>query len=329
MGPGTLREVLGNITTLEDPRLLVSGATMDDAGVYQLTEELALVQTVDFFTPMVDDPYLFGQIAAANALSDVYAMGGKPLTAMNIAAFPVNTMDLGILREILRGGADKLKEARTLLVGGHTVEDQEPKYGLAVTGVVHPKEIWTNRGGQPGDSLVLTKPLGTGIISTALKGEMAGKESLEEAVRSMTALNDAAAAAAREIGVHACTDVTGFGLLGHLYEMMTPEIGMEIIWPQVPLLPGTKDYASWGLVPAGARRNLKYLADVVEREKGISDIALDILADPQTSGGLLLAVPSGQASRLVKALHERGVAAAQVIGSVTEEHPGKILVKGW
>lgn len=314
---------------MEDPRLLVSGATMDDAGVYRLTDELALVQTVDFFTPMVDDPYLFGQIAAANALSDVYAMGGKPLTAMNIAAFPVNTMDLGILRDIFRGGADKLKEAKTLLVGGHTIEDQEPKYGLSVTGIVHPEKIWTNRGGKPGDSLVLTKPLGTGIISTAIKGEMAGRESVEEAVRFMTTLNNAAAEAAAQVGVHACTDVTGFGLLGHLYEMMTPEIGFEIIWPQVPLMAGTKDYASWGLVPGGARRNLKYLHDAVEREKGISDIAMDILADPQTSGGLLLAVSSEKAQALVAALHERGVAAAQVIGYVTDKHPGKILVRGW
>lgn len=314
---------------MEDPRLLVSGATMDDAGVYRLTDELALVQTVDFFTPMVDDPYLFGQIAAANALSDVYAMGGKPLTAMNIAAFPVSTMDLGILRDIFRGGADKLKEAKTLLVGGHTIEDQEPKYGLSVTGIVHPEKIWTNRGGKPGDSLVLTKPLGTGIISTAIKGEMAGRESVEEAVRFMTTLNNAAAEAAAQVGVHACTDVTGFGLLGHLYEMMTPEIGFEIIWPQVPLMAGTKDYASWGLVPGGARRNLKYLHDAVEREKGISDIAMDILADPQTSGGLLLAVSSEKAQALVAALHERGVAAAQVIGYVTDKHPGKILVRGW
>lgn len=329
MGPGTLREVLSTITTVEDPHLLVSGSTMDDAAVYQLTDDLALVQTVDFFTPMVDDPYLFGQIAAANALSDVYAMGGKPLTAMNIVAFPVNTMDLGILREILRGGADKVKEAEALLVGGHTVEDEEPKYGLAVTGIVHPREIWTNRGAKPGDCLVLTKPLGTGIISTALKGEMAGKESVDEAVRWMVTLNNVAAEVAREIGVHACTDVTGFGLLGHLYEMMTPDIGFEVIWPQVPLITGTRDYASWGLVPAGARRNLKYLQDVVEREKGISDIAMDILADPQTSGGLLLAVASEKAQGLVTALQERGVGAAQVIGHVTEEHPGKILVKGW
>lgn len=321
--------MLGDITTIEDPRLLVSGDTMDDAGVYQLTDDLALVQTVDFFTPMVDDPYLFGQIAAANALSDVYAMGGKPLTAMNIAAFPVNTMDLGIFRDILRGGADKLKEAETLLVGGHTVEDQEPKYGLSVTGIVHPQKILTNRGGKPGDSLILTKPLGTGIISTAIKGEMADQQSIDEAVKSMATLNNKSAEVITQIGVHACTDVTGFGLLGHLYEMLTPDIGFEIIWPQVPLITGVKDYASWGLVPAGARRNLKYLQEVIQREEGISDIVVDILTDPQTSGGLLVAVAAAKEQELLTALHERGIASAQVIGYVTDRHPGKIMVKGW
>lgn len=321
--------MLGTITTIEDPRLLVSGDTMDDAGVYQLTDELALVQTVDFFTPMVDDPYLFGQIAAANALSDVYAMGGKPLTAMNIAAFPINTMDLGIFRDILQGGAAKLKEARTLLVGGHTIEDQEPKYGLSVTGIVHPQKILTNRGGKPGDSLILTKPLGTGIISTAIKGEMADRQSIDEAVKSMATLNNKAAEVITKIGVHACTDVTGFGLLGHLYEMLTPDIGFEIIWPQVPLLTGVKDYASWGLVPAGARRNLQYLQDIVQREDGISDIAMDILSDPQTSGGLLVAVAADKEQQLLTALHDQGIVSAQVVGYVTDRHPGKILVKGW
>lgn len=228
---------------------------MDDAGVYQLTDELALVQTVDFFTPMVDDPYLFGQIAAANALSDVYAMGGKPLTAMNIVAFPVNTMDVSILGDILKGGAQKIREAETLLVGGHTVEDDEPKYGLSVTGIVHPGKVLTNRGGKPGDKLILTKPLGVGIITTAMKGDMADPASIEAATQSMATLNKEAAAAVIEVGVNACTDVTGFGLLGHLYEMMTPEIGFEIQMGQVPLLPGAKDYASMGLVPGGARRN--------------------------------------------------------------------------
>lgn len=301
---------------------------MDDAGVYQLTDELALVQTVDFFTPMVDDPYLFGQIAAANALSDVYAMGGKPLTAMNIATFPVNTLDLGILREILKGGADKLQEAETLLVGGHTVEDDEPKYGLSVTGIVHPNKVLTNRGGKPGDKLILTKPLGTGIVSTAIKGEMADPASVDAAIKSMAALNKEAAAAVIETGVHACTDVTGFGLLGHLYEMMSPEIGFEIHMGQVPLLPGAKDYASMGLVPAGARRNLKYLEAAVETEENVTDIDLDLLGDPQTSGGLLVAVAPEKEKQLLEELQERGVTGARTIGVVTGSYPGKIVVKG-
>ncbi len=192
MGPGTLTEILASIPQVEDPRLLVSGATMDDAGVYLLSEELALIQTVDFFTPMVDDPYLFGQVAAANALSDVYAMGGVPLTALNIAAFPINNMDPGILREILLGGADKVREAGALLVGGHTVEDPEPKYGLAVTGTVHPQKVLTNQGARPGDVLVLTKPLGIGIICTAIKGDLADSRAVDQAVRSMVALNQKA-----------------------------------------------------------------------------------------------------------------------------------------
>jgi selenide,water dikinase len=313
---------------MEDPRLLVSGSTMDDAGVYQLTDELALVQTVDFFTPMVDDPYLFGQIAAANALSDVYAMGGKPLTAMNIVAFPVNTMDVSILGDILKGGAQKIREAETLLVGGHTVEDDEPKYGLSVTGIVHPGKVLTNRGGKPGDKLILTKPLGVGIITTAMKGDMADPASIEAATQSMATLNKEAAAAVIEVGVNACTDVTGFGLLGHLYEMMTPEIGFEIQMGQVPLLPGAKDYASMGLVPGGARRNLKYLGAVIEHEANVTDIDLDLLGDPQTSGGLLVAVAPEKEKQLLEALHQKGVISARTIGVITGTHPGKVMVKG-
>lgn len=328
MGPGTLTDVLKDLELVEDPRLLVSGTTMDDAGVYQLTDELALVQTVDFFTPMVDDPYLFGQIAAANSLSDVYAMGGKPLTAMNIVAFPVSTMGAGILGEILKGGANKLREAETLLVGGHTVEDNEPKYGLSVTGIVHPKKVLTNQGGKPGDKLILTKPLGVGIITTAIKGEMADASAIEAAIESMRTLNKDAAAVVTDIGVHACTDVTGFGLLGHLYEMMTPGIGFEIRMGQVPLLPGAMEYASIGLVPGGARRNLNYLEHVIESEEDVNDIQLDLLGDPQTSGGLLVAVVPEKEKPLLEALHQKGVSVARTIGVVTDTHPGKILVKG-
>lgn len=328
MGPGTLREVLKNLEVVSDPRVLVSGSTMDDAGVYQLSEELALVQTVDFFTPMVDDPYLFGQIAAANALSDVYAMGGKPVTALNITGFPINTMDLGILTEILRGGAEKLKEAETLLLGGHTVEDQEPKYGLSVTGLVHPQRILLNRGGKPGDKLILTKPLGVGIITTALKGELADKKAMDEAISSMLTLNKGAAEACLEVGVNACTDVTGFGLLGHLYEMLTPEIGFELDMTKVPLLFGAKEYASLGLVPGGAKRNLAYLKPFLEWEEGITEIDLDLLTDPQTSGGLLIAVSPQKVEKLLQSLSQWGVSAGQVIGEVKETPSSKIMIKG-
>lgn len=301
---------------------------MDDAGVYQLTEDLALVQTVDFFTPMVDDPYLFGQIAAANALSDVYAMGGKPLTAMNIASFPANTMRIEVLEQILQGGADKLLEAETVLVGGHTVEDEEPKYGLSVTGIVHPSKILTNRGGRPGDNLVLTKPLGIGIITTAIKGDMATSDHIQEAVKSMATLNKDGAAAIMAVGVNACTDVTGFGLLGHLYEMMTPEIGFNLEMNKIPLLPGARDYTSMGLVPGGARRNLEYLAKILIKSEEVSAIDLDLISDPQTSGGLLVAVSPAKTNELLEALQDKGIEGAQIIGQVTAEHPGKIMVKG-
>lgn len=328
MGPGTLTEILASIPQVEDPRLLVSGATMDDAGVYLLSEELALIQTVDFFTPMVDDPYLFGQVAAANALSDVYAMGGVPLTALNIAAFPINNMDPGILREILLGGADKVREAGALLVGGHTVEDPEPKYGLAVTGTVHPQKVLTNQGARPGDVLVLTKPLGIGIICTAIKGDLADSRAVDQAVRSMVALNQKAMEVVQEIGVHACTDVTGFGLLGHLFEMLTPDVGFQVDWPEVPVLEAAFEYAGMGLVPAGARRNFSYLEKVLAWSEKISKVDLDILCDPQTSGGLLLAVAGEKGPKLVQALRENGVEFARIIGRVTEERPGQIFIKG-
>jgi selenide,water dikinase len=328
VGPGTLTEILASIPQVQDPRLLVSGATMDDAGVYQLSEELALVQTVDFFTPMVDDPYLFGQIAAANALSDVYAMGGVPLTAMNITAFPVNILDLAILREILLGGADKVREAGALLVGGHTVEDPEPKYGLSVTGTVHPKQVLTNRGARPGDVLILTKPLGIGIITTAIKGDLADARAIDQAIRSMAALNKKAAEVVQEVGVHACTDVTGFGLLGHLFEMLTPGVGFQVDWREVPVLEAAYEYAGMGLVPAGARRNFRYLEKVVTWSGKIGDVDLDILCDPQTSGGLLVAVCGEKGPGLVRALRESGVGAAKIIGRVTGDNPGRILVKG-
>lgn len=328
MGPGTLTAILSTLPKFEDPRLLISGATMDDAGVYQLTPEIALVQTVDFFTPMVDDPYTFGQIAAANSLSDVYAMGAKPVTAMNVTAFPTNCMDLGILRDILAGGADKLIEAETLLVGGHTVEDDVPKFGLAVTGIVHPHKIWANRGAKPGDLLVLTKPIGVGIITTAIKGELATPVEEKAAVKSMTTLNKLASEVAHQFDVHGCTDITGFGLLGHAYEMVADsEVSFVINVKQVPVLDGVREYAAMGIVPAGARRNLKHIEDKVIWQGQVTPEDKDILCDPQTSGGLLLALSEEETKVYLERLAEAG-GEGFIIGYAEQTNPGKIIVKG-
>jgi selenide,water dikinase len=328
VGPGTLTAILETLPKFEDPRLLIGGSTMDDAGVYQLTPEIALVQTVDFFTPMVDDPYVFGQIAAANSLSDVYAMGAKPLTAMNVTTFPTNCMDLSILREILAGGADKLIEAETLLVGGHTVEDDVPKFGLAVTGIVHPQKVWANQGAKPGDVLVLTKPIGVGIISTAIKGELASSEEEKAAVKNMTTLNKVASDVAQAFHVHACTDVTGFGLLGHAYEMVAgSQVSFVINLEQVPVLTGVKEYAAMGIVPAGARRNLDHVEDKIIWDPKVKPEDKDILCDPQTSGGLLLALSEKDALLYLDKLEESG-GEGFIIGYTSQDNPGKIMVKG-
>ncbi len=317
MGPGTLNEVLAKLPVFEHPDLLISGSKLDDAGVFRLSEELALVQTVDFFTPMVDDPYIFGQIAAANALSDIYAMGAVPLTAMNITAFPTCSLDLAILGEILAGGADKVLEAGAVLVGGHTIEDKEPKYGLAVTGTVHPQRVVSNAGARPGDGLVLTKPLGSGIACTAIKAGLAPAELVDAVINTMTALNRKAAEVMARVGVHAATDITGFGFLGHAYEICAASgVGMSIQLAMVPVIPGVWPAAAMGLVPGGARRNLAYLADKVEWQGEVSAVDRDILADPQTSGGLLMAVPAGNLEQVVSELAESGVPAA-VVGEVT------------
>ncbi len=294
--------------------LLVGTETSDDAAVYQVGKELAIIQTVDFFTPVVDDPYLFGQIAAANALSDVYAMGGEPKLALNLAAFP-NCLDIEILGEILRGGADKVMEAGAVLAGGHTISDEEPKYGLCVTGFVHPEKMWKNYGARPGDSLILTKPLGSGIISTAVKGELASEEELREAVKVMTTLNKYARDLAANFSVHSCTDITGFGLAGHAMEMAKgSEATLVIETEKLPVLPGVQEYAEMGLIPAGAYRNREFLESGMEsRTEGWRE---DVLFDPQTSGGLLLAVPQEEAPELMKLLSGLELPSA-VIGEVT------------
>lgn len=317
-----MARILEGLSLPKDERLLVGIERLDDAGVYQLTEDLALVQTVDFFTPVVDDPYWFGQIAAANALSDVYAMGGRPLTALNIVCFPKDG-DLSVLREILRGGLEKLGEAGAVLVGGHSVDDQEVKYGMAVTGLVHPQRVVRNAGARPGDQLVLTKPLGTGIAATAIKAQMCPEETLKAAIETMARLNKGASEAMVEVGVNASTDVTGFGLIGHVCEMLQDDIDFLLYASRVPLLPGVLELAQMGLVPGGLYRNRDYRTPWVEVQ-GVEGPVLDLLFDPQTSGGLLMAVPEDRVQRLLEELEKRGE-RGWVIGEVREGR-GKVRV---
>ena len=307
--------------------MLVGFDTLDDAGVYLLEDDLALIQTLDFFTPMVDDAYLFGQVAAANALSDIYAMGGRPLTAMNIVCFP-NCEDYSILRDIIRGGVDKVKEAGALLVGGHSVDDNVPKYGLAVTGVVHPRKLIRNNGLQAGDILFLTKPLGSGIIATAIKAEMASVSVVEEAGRWMAALNRAAAEAAVDVGVQGGTDITGFGLLGHLVEMTEASgVSAEVFAEQLYFMQEALEYASMGLIPGGAYANRDYLGTRVTVEGNVDGAVKDVAYAPETSGGLLLGVPEDKADDMVEALTRRGVSYA-VIGRAVPTRSYSVVVKG-
>jgi len=312
---------------MSHPNLLVGIEHIDDAGVYKIRDDLALVQTVDFFTPIVDDPYTFGQIAAANALSDVYAMGGVPITAMNLVAFPIKSMEIEILRDILRGGLDKMREAEVVLVGGHSIEDQELKYGLSVTGLIHPDAVLTNTGARIGDRIILTKPLGTGIINTAQKGGMAAPKAVQRAIEVMTELNRKAAEVMKGFKVHACTDVTGFGLLGHLCEMLGQgEIGIRISREAIPILPKAEEYAGMGLVPGGAHRNKEFYAPKVQGAEDCSLALLDVLYDPQTSGGLLIAVAEEGAEGILGVLHEVGVKDARIIAEVVAKPKGRLIL---
>jgi selenide,water dikinase len=317
--------VLRQLPTVEDPDLLSRAIPCADAGVYRLNDACALVQSVDFFTPIVDDPATFGRIAAANALSDLYAMGARPLTAMNLVGFP-SCLERDVLVQILRGGAEKLAEAGAVLVGGHTVEDDEPKYGLAVTGLVDPARLVSTLGARPGDRLVLTKPLGTGILATALKGEVISEAQMGEAIRGMETLNRDACAAMLAAGVHACTDVTGFGLLGHALELAeASEVGLVIAAGALHIYPLVLELAATGLVPAGSYHNREYyLPRVVDRER-LQPELVDILADPQTSGGLLMAVAPDRHAALHAELRARGVTAWS-IGAVTGDHPGLLRI---
>lgn len=327
--PQLLEEVLKNIPVMPCPDLLVGPETSDDAAVYRLTDDLALVETLDFFTPIVDDPYQFGAIAAANALSDVYAMGARPLFALNIAAFPSNRLPMSVLEAILRGASDKAAEAGIPIVGGHTVDDTEPKFGLAVTGVVHPEKILTNKGARAGDMLILTKPIGTGIISTAVKQGVATEEQARQAAETMAALNRLAAEAMVSFAVSACTDITGFGLLGHLREM-AEGAGVTIVVKasEVPLLSGALSLAEAGIIPGGTRDNLTHVAPVTRFGDTITTAQRSLLADAQTSGGLVIAVPENEASALLWKLHQAGIAAAAVIGKVCERGDWALVMEG-
>lgn len=296
--------------------------------MYKLTEEIALVQTVDYFTPITDDPYTFGQIAVANALSDVYAMGGKPIVAMNIVCFPSKKLDVSVLRQILDGGLKKMEEAEVTLVGGHSVEDPELKYGLAVTGIIHPDKVITNRGCKPGDKLLLTKPIGTGIINTALKAGMASSDSVDRVIRSMVTLNRKASEIMQEVGVNACTDITGFGLLGHACEMIAEtKVGMIIYTDKVPIFPETKDFAKMGMLPSGTVRNREFRKKFIKREKEIPDWMIDILFDAQTSGGLLISLPKDKAKAMLLKMKSYGIEDAAVIGEIVENPKGKIILQ--
>jgi selenide, water dikinase len=310
-----------------DPNLIAGIERSEDAGVYKINDEMAIIQTVDFFTPIVDDPFLFGQIAAANALSDVYAMGGQPITALNIVCFPVGKLDITVLNETLRGGLAKMREAEVLLVGGHSVDDPEMKYGLAVTGIIHPDKVVFNVGARVGDRLILTKPVGTGIISTALKANRAPGEAVSAAAKSMGVLNASAAAAMQSVGVHAATDITGFGLLGHAAEMVADsDVGFVIEAASVPLLPGTVELAVMGMLPGGIRRNREYRQDIVSVDGRVPAYLSNILYDPQTSGGLLIAVDESKAGALLGAIKESDCDAA-IIGEVVAAPVGRISVR--
>lgn len=314
-----MAQVLCQLPKIKNDRLLVGLDTSDDAAVYQLNEDTAIIQTLDFFTPVVDNPYMYGQIAAANSLSDVYAMGGEPILAMNIVCFPT-CLPIEILGEILKGGSDKVAEAGALLVGGHTVDDNEPKYGLSVTGVVNPHKVISNAGAKVGDILILTKPLGTGILNTALKAELLTKEKIDNLMYIMAALNNHASKAMQLVGAHACTDITGFGFIGHAYEMAkASNISISIDSSKIPLIEGAKEFAEMGIVPAGAYANKKYVADKVNVKSNIPVYIEDILYDPQTSGGLLIAVAPESIDALVNHLEQYNLLSASIVGKVIEK----------
>lgn len=326
MAPGDLEQALSELHIRPDPNLL-TGFQAFDKGVYQINQELALVQTVDFFTPIVDNPYRYGQIAAANAVSDVYAMGGRPVTAMNIVAFPCGRLNISILRDILRGSIDKLNEAETTLVGGHSIEDDEIKYGLSITGVIDPRKIIHVRGAMAGDQLLLTKPLGTGIINTAIKAGLASPAVVAKVEAEMATLNRKASEVMRQFPVHACTDVTGFGLIGHLAEMIAGlPLGAVLDSREIPYFPEALAFAEEDVLPGGANSNRKFRDAMVVWSASVPVAVTDILYDPQTSGGLLMAVAPAHATALLQNLHQEGVMPTRIIGTIVADPGNKIRI---
>lgn len=316
IGPEALAQVLCHLPKVYDKNLLIGIETSDDAAVYKVNEETAIIHTVDFFTPVVDDPYIFGQIAATNSLSDVYAMGGDVILALNIAGFPA-CKDMSILGEILKGGADKVIEAGGIIAGGHTIDDNEPKYGLSVLGLINPKDIWSNSNAKSGDILILTKPIGTGIINTAIKGEIATSNQIDEAVKVMSTLNKYASNIAKKYNINSCTDITGFGLAGHLFEMAKgSNVSIHLETTSLELIDGTEDLAKMGIIPAGTYRNKEYLKDKYINLTG-KEFIEDIVFDPQTSGGLIFSLNSIEAISLLDDLRKNNIPAF-IVGYATE-----------
>jgi len=314
-----LAQVLRHLPKFYDDNLIVGLDKSDDAAVYKINDDTAVILTMDFFTPVVDDPYKYGQVAAANSLSDVYAMGGKPLTAMNIVCFP-NCLSVDILGQILKGGADKIFEAGAVVAGGHSVEDNEPKYGLSVMGMVHPDKVITNSAAKPGDVLILTKPLGLGILNTAIKADLVNEEVINKAIEIMSYLNKDACEAMQTVGVNSCTDITGFGLLGHALEMAEgSDVTIEIWSDYLPIIKESIELAKMGIIPGGAYRNQEHVGDKVVFVNSINQEIKDILFDPQTSGGLLISVAEDRAEKLLSLLRKNNKTSFSMIGKVKEK----------
>jgi cysteine desulfurase len=326
--PQELEKILKDLPVTQDPNALIDTQNSDDAAVYRINDTTALVQTVDFFTPIVDEPYHFGAIAAANSLSDIYAMGAKPLFALNIVGFPSNRLPMEVLRDILKGAADKAAEAGISILGGHTIDDPEPKYGMVVSGICSPDKIWANSGAKPGDALILTKPLGTGILTTALKRGLLPEDIKDQVIKSMSELNKKAAETISAFSVHACTDITGFGFIGHLSEVTTASgVDVEIISEDIPYFEKTAELAAAGVVPGGSANNLAHFSKHVIWKKAISETSKLMLCDAQTSGGLLVAVPQSEKDKVLVDLHNVGIIAAKHVGNCMGKGEGKIYVK--